>query len=80
MKGNLQFSPLWDRWYFTHDKVEYDLHCGDAIEIRVGDRYYGARIELCAEGWYVIFRDDAQCSDAFVLMRNRTYAARWIYT
>lgn len=51
MTGNLQFSPLWDRWYFMNEKVEYDLHCGDVIEIRVGDRYYGARIELCAEGW-----------------------------
>ncbi|EPZ53028.1 MULTISPECIES: DUF5348 domain-containing protein [Alicyclobacillus] len=80
MKGNLQFSPLRDRWCFTNDKVEYHLHCGEAVEIRVGDTYYGARIELCGEGWYAIFHEDAKRCDAFVLMRNRTYAARWIYT
>ncbi|WDM02537.1 DUF5348 domain-containing protein [Alicyclobacillus cycloheptanicus] len=79
MTGNLRFSSLRDRWYFADEQDEHDLHCGDPIEIEIGDRYYYARIEWCAEGWYAIFHEDNQRSDAFVLMRNRTYTARWIY-
>ena len=79
MKGILQFSPLWDRWYFMNESVEYDLHCGEVLEIRVGDRYYDARIEMSGEGWYVILHKGTRRRVSFVLMRSRTYAARWIF-
>lgn len=73
MKENPQFSPLWDRWYFTNEKIEYDLHCGEVIEIKVSGRYYGTRMGLCNEGWYVILYQDPQQCGSFVLMRNQTY-------
>lgn len=79
MKGILRFSPLWDRWCFTNETDRYDLHCGEVIEMRVGGRYYDARIELDDEGWYVILHEDERRRLSFVLMRGQTYAARWIY-
>ncbi len=76
MKGNLVFSAIFERWYFMNEETEYELHCGYTINLRVGDRYYVARIEFCDEGWYVILQEDPRRRISFVLMRNRTYAAR----
>lgn len=80
MKGTLQFSPTSERWHFVNEEVDYDLHCGEVIEMRIGGRYYVAGIELGREGWYVILHEDAEQRISFVLMRNRTYATRWLYT
>lgn len=31
MKGILEFSSLFGRWYFMNEETEYELHCGYAI-------------------------------------------------
>lgn len=76
MKGHLEFSPLFARWYFMNEETECPLHCGYAVELRVGDRYYPGRMEFCDEGWYVILQEDPRRRVSFVLKRKCTYAAR----
>lgn len=59
-----------------NEETEYALHCRDAIDLRIGDRYYSGRIELCDEGWYVILRESQRGYVSFVLRRKCTYAIR----
>lgn len=50
-RGWLQFSSTFGRWYFMNEETELAMHCGYALDMRVGDRYYSGRIEFCDEGW-----------------------------
>lgn len=63
-----------------NEDTEYAMHCGYAtIDLRVGDRYYRGRLELCDEGWYVILQEDSCRRLSFVLMRGHAYTARLPY-
>ncbi|MCL6442277.1 MAG: DUF5348 domain-containing protein [Alicyclobacillus sp.] len=72
MKGCLRFNPEIERWEFWSGSGEHvrDLHCGDCVQLMVGQTYEGGRIEM-ADDWYIIFPNAR-----FKLMRRSTYIAR----
>lgn len=45
-----------DRWVVHLEDSLYGLHCGECLEIRIGDRGVPCRIELDRE-WYVVMRE-----------------------
>jgi len=72
MKGCLRFNPEKERWEFRSGNGELvrDLHCGDGLQVMVGQTYEPARIEM-SDDWYLIF-----ANARFKLMRRSTYVAR----
>ncbi|WP_157076179.1 DUF5348 domain-containing protein [Alicyclobacillus kakegawensis] len=71
-RGVLRFNSESERWQFVSDsgEVQYDMHCGDGVDIMVGSQYVHGRVEMASD-WYVIFPNARFC-----LMRQSFYVAR----
>lgn len=71
-RGILRFREDVQRWRFSSDsgEYEYDMHCGDGVEIMIGAHYVHGRMEMDHD-WYIIMPNAR-----FHLMRRGFYIAR----
>lgn len=63
----MTYDPECRRWMVELDGLRYELHCGEAFRISIGQYYIPCRIEL-GDDWYLVFKG-AQ----FYLQRWETY-------
>ncbi|MCF8568384.1 DUF5348 domain-containing protein [Alicyclobacillus tolerans] len=68
--GKFRYNSETDRWFFQSSDSTFDFHCGDALEIKVGNRYVFGRLEY-DDTWYIIFPDAR-----FTLRKKWIYLAR----
>lgn len=71
IRGQMKLCAESDRWTIYPTRGQpYGFHCGDLLELKIGERYHPCRIEMASD-WYVIFS-----GANFQLMRSRTYDVR----
>lgn len=52
----MTYDPDRERWVVHMDGESHGLHCGECMEIRIGDRGVPCRLEMDRD-WYVIMRE-----------------------
>ncbi len=57
-----------DRWFIMIGDAGCPLHCGERVELIVGENTFSCRLELNQYGWYIII--GPICS---ILSPNQTY-------
>ena len=67
--GTMRYDPETDRWQF-YGPSQFSFHCGDPLQVRIGDRYVAVRLEY-AEDWYVILHETS-----FILRRTKIYQVK----
>lgn len=50
------YDSEYDGWVVHIDGKSYGLHCGECMELRIGERSIPCRLELDRD-WYVVMRE-----------------------
>lgn len=66
----LKYNSEADRWMVHIDGYRYGLHCGECLELRIGNTRIPCRLEY-DDTWYVIMHDTR-----FNLRIRNTYKVR----
>jgi hypothetical protein len=66
------YDPDYSGWMVHMQEKKYGLHCGECMELRVGDRGVPFRLELEGD-WYVIMN-----GASFTLRKKQIYQIRYV--